>query len=97
MQYHARFFGLIGMNLEVSPGEPITFELPDPASYGDLLDIIGARFGSLFPPNVWNAETRSFHPQVVAMGDGRSLASAGRETPLARDGTATFFVPIAGG
>jgi len=97
MQYHVRFFGLIGMNLDVPPGEPITLELPGPASYGDLLDAIGARFGPLFPPNVWDAETRSFHPQVVAMADGRSLASAGRETPLADDGTAAFFVPIAGG
>ncbi|MCE5202728.1 MAG: hypothetical protein ABFC80_00020 [Coriobacteriales bacterium] len=97
MHYTARFFGLVGMLLDDPPGDPIVFELPHGATYGDLLDAVGERFGHQFPPNVWDPVTRSFHPQVVALIEDRSATPADRDRTLTDGGVAAFFVPIAGG
>lgn len=97
MLYHARFFGLIGMNLDTRPGEPIPFDLPEDATYADLLDAIDARFSRRFPPNVWDAVERSFHFQVLAFQDARQFRTRDRSAPLTENGVMAFFVPIAGG
>jgi len=97
MEYRVRFFGIVGIGLGVPPGEPIVFDLPGGATYGDLLDAIGERFDSRFPPNVWDPRTRSFHPQVLSIADDRMMSAADREVGLCEGGVANFFVPIAGG
>ncbi|MBU2546990.1 MAG: MoaD/ThiS family protein [Proteobacteria bacterium] len=62
-------------------GRPtVEFDLPDKATYGDLLDDIGSRFGDKLHPRIWDHEKRFFKAQVLVVGAGRDHEA--RETPL---------------
>ena len=49
------------------------FELPDQASYGLLLDVIGRRFGRCFPEKIWDTNGGGFKAGILIMGTGRDL------------------------
>ena len=71
-----------------------TFDLPEGANYGDLLDNIGQRFSHRFHERIWDPEENSFTAGILVIGAGRDLES--RETPLI-DGEEIKIVPVFAG
>lgn len=60
--------------------ETVPFDLPDGATYGDLLDDIGNRFGERLHERIWDNEAHAFRAQILVVGTGRDHEA--RETPL---------------
>ena len=76
--------------------EPLYLELPENATYRDLLDALAPRVGDKLPDWAWDAEKRCFTRRLLVT---RNLSGDLREeeTVLA-DGDEVFVVPpIAGG
>jgi molybdopterin converting factor small subunit len=91
MKVNVTFFGPLA---EQAGEETVQFDLPEGASYGDLLDGIGHRFGDRFHERIWDREVNSFKPGVLTIGAGRDLGS--RNIPLT-DGEEIKIVPLLGG
>lgn len=92
MQVRVRFAGLtrhyIGEKDKV-------YELPEGASVGDLLALIGREYGSRLPRQMWDAEKGRFHQSIRAARRGSALAVD--EEPL-REGEEIYIISrMAGG
>jgi hypothetical protein len=72
-----------------------SFDLPEDATYADLMDEIGRRFGRNMPEQLWDREKNSFNKTVQALGKGRTLNAA--NISLLEEETITFILMIAGG
>ena len=91
MKVTVTFFGPLG---EQTGEETVRFDLPKGATFGDLLDDIGDRFGNRFHERIWDPEAKIFKPGILIVGTGRDLDS--RDTPLLDD-EEIKIVPILGG
>ena len=91
MKVTVTFFGPLG---EQAGEETVQFDLPQGATFGDLLVDIGHRFGDRFHERVWDHEANIFMPGILTVGTGRDLDS--RSTPL-MDGEEIKIVPLLGG
>jgi hypothetical protein len=72
-----------------------SFDLPQDATYADLMDEIGRRFGRNMPEQLWDREKNCFNKTVQALGKGRTLNAA--NISLWEEETITFILMIAGG
>jgi hypothetical protein len=52
-------------------GKPVGISLPEPATFGDLLDRIGARWGASLPAHLWDARQGVLRGPVVAITEKR--------------------------
>jgi len=91
MQITVKFFGHLG---EQTGQERADFILNSGATYGDLLEAIGERFGYRLHAGLWDAEQRMFKAGILAVGAGRDLN--GPEMTLL-DGEEIKIVPLLGG
>lgn len=91
MQVTVTFLG----PLAEQTGTPtMMFALPKGASYGDLLDEIGATMGHRFHDRIWDNGQRQFKPGILVIGRGRDLDA--RDASLA-DGEEIKIVPMVSG
>ena len=72
-----------------------SFELPEGATYGDLLNEIGLRYRKNMPEQLWDHKNNSFRKQVRAHADESTFESL--DTPLHKGDEITFLLMIAGG
>ncbi len=72
-----------------------TFDLPEGATYGDLLREIGLRYRKNMPEQLWDHENNRFRKQVRAHGQEKAFESS--DTPLHKGDKITFLLMIAGG
>jgi molybdopterin converting factor small subunit len=63
--------------------EAVCFELPQGATYGDLLDDIGRRFGDKLHHRYWDPEANCFKEQILVVGT--SIDYCERNTPLSEN------------
>ena len=91
MKITVTFFGPLG---EQAGEETVQFNLPKGATYGDLLDDIGHRFGNRFHERIWDAETNVFKTGILVVGTRRDLDS---RDILLFDGEEIKIVPLLGG
>ena len=77
MQITVTFFGPLA---EQTGEETVRFDLPRVATFGDLLDDIGDRFGNLFHERIWDTKAGVFRAGILVVGAGRDLDS--RDVPL---------------
>lgn len=91
MEITINFFGPLG---DQAGQKTVVLYLPDGASYGDLLDEIGKRFGDRFHERLWEVKEKIFKPGILVVGLGRDLDN--RETPLL-DGEEIKIIPILSG
>lgn len=91
MKVTVAFFGPLAE--QVGHGT-VQFEFSHQATYGDLLNEIGNRFGSRFHKRIWDSQENTFKAGILIIGEGRDLDA--REAPL-RDGEEIKIVPVFGG
>jgi molybdopterin converting factor small subunit len=75
--------------------EKLDVDLPNGATFGDLMREIGSRFGDKFPETAWDREANAFKPPIMTVGDGRDLESP--DTPLMQGEKIKIVAPLAGG
>ena len=75
-------------------GERPQVSLPDPATLGDLLEVIDERWGALLGPMWWDHAARRFCGPVVILAGGADLHDPA--TPL-NDGQQVLLVPVVSG
>ena len=68
--------------------------LPDPATLGDLLDVIDERWGAQLEPVWWDRATRRFRGPVVILTGGTDLSDP---ATLLNDGQQVMLVPVVSG
>ncbi len=71
------------------------FELPDDATYPDLIQEIKRRFGGNMPEQLWDAQKNTFHQKVRAFRHGKALSPS--DVKLEQGEELTFLLMIAGG
>lgn len=67
MQVKVHFVGLIRHHTRDSEK---TYELPEGATAGELLLVVGRDYGDRLPDHMWNAEEETFHHTVQAAHKG---------------------------
>lgn len=92
MQVKVMFLGPLGLNTGL---DPIAIDLPDNATYGDLLVEIGRRHGRDFPAGTWDFEADDFKGRVLVVGQGRDLVD--REDSLIENEEIKFAPLLVGG
>jgi molybdopterin converting factor small subunit len=92
MKITINFLGTLGKYTGV---ESVDIELDDDAVYGDLLHIIGKRYGDKLPKKCWNQEKVEFIKPINAVGSNGDIEE--RDTPLAGHTEIHFLLPISGG
>ncbi len=92
-----RFYGVLAMVLSIPSGSPVSLELPEESSYGEVLDAIFERFGDRFPPSMWDGKKRLFHSSVLAFGDDGRFLPQSRSTLLPECREIRFHLPLSGG
>ena len=92
----SRFTALLARALGLRSGDLVVFELPEKATYADLMAAIGERFADQLPPNTWDSAQNRFHAHVRGLQNGYPL-----NDPAAilepRHGSNVSLVGIAGG
>ena len=74
--------------------EAVQFDFPNPATYGNLLDEIGRRFGKSLPAKIWDANGGGFKVGILTIGEGRDLDD---RAALLKDGEEIKVLPLLGG
>ena len=92
MKITVNFLGTLGKYAGV---ESVDIELDDDACYGDLLKVIGARYGDKLPKKCWDSEKIEFIKPINAIGSNGDIEE--RDTPLAGHQEIHFLIPISGG
>ena len=57
--------------------EPRELELHDGAAFGELLSLIGERWGKILPPFIWDAEKQQFRGAVFFVVDKQVVQDMG--------------------
>jgi molybdopterin converting factor small subunit len=92
MMIHVSFFSILADWV----GTPETvIELPDGATYGDLLTAIGRRYSDTMPDPLWDDGTQGFARPVIAFKNGHLLRDRG--TLLAPEDRVRFMAAMGGG
>jgi molybdopterin converting factor small subunit len=91
MQVTVKFFGPIA---EQAGQERVTFSFAEGATYGQLLEEVGKRFGRQLPERIWDSGRKMFKAGILAVGEGRDLH---RPEALLRDGEEIKIIPLLGG
>ena len=92
MKIHVSFFSILADWV----GLPETMiELPEGATYGDLLTAIGHRYGPNMPDPLWDAGAQGFARPVIAFKNGQLLRDRG--TLLAPEDRVRFMAAMGGG
>jgi molybdopterin converting factor small subunit len=92
MKVHVTFVGPL---VEFAGAERVEFDLPQGATYGDLLDEIGRRFGDRLHERIWDREKKAFQPRILVLGQGRDHEA--RERSLLEDEDIKVIPILAGG
>ena len=92
MKIHVSFFSILADWVGVSEA---AIELPNGATYGDLLAAIGRRYGAHMPAPLWDHGTEGFAHPVTAFRNGYLLTD--RSTPLAPGDCVRFMAAMGGG
>jgi molybdopterin converting factor small subunit len=92
MRVTVMFLGPLGSAID---RDTVEFDLPDNATYGDLLDNIGREYASQFPKGMWDFETNQFKRGVLTVGTGRDLDD--RTTQLKENENIKFVPMLVGG
>jgi molybdopterin converting factor small subunit len=74
---------------------PHEIELPDGASFANLMIEIGARWGSLLPAHVWDAAQGQFRGAVYLVRGGHAVLDLG--TALEDGSEIVLLRPLSGG
>lgn len=90
-----RFTGMLARALDFGVKDTVTYHLPDPATYGDLLTRVGEQFGERFPDNMWDRQAGDFHDHISALYEGVRLE--GPDAPIGDGAEIIFIIGIAGG
>jgi molybdopterin converting factor small subunit len=72
----------------------VAVDLPDGATYGDLLAHIGRTLGPRMPSQLWQVEENTFVRQIGAFQNGSRIESA---AVALHDGDCIRFMPMMGG
>lgn len=91
MNVSVTFFGPLA---QYTGREQVLFELPDGATYGDLLQAIGREFGRKLHERMWDRETGAFKSGILVLGRGRDHDA--RET-LLLEGEEIKVIPVFAG
>jgi sulfur carrier protein ThiS len=75
--------------------DPQEIELPENATTQELLDAVGARWGSVLPGYLWDAEKRTFRGPVFLTVQGKVIDS--QKAPLQDGLEVTVVRALAGG
>lgn len=92
MKIHVSFFSILADWVGVPEA---AIELPDGATYGDLLAAVGRRYGPRMPAPLWDHGTEGFARPVTAFRNGRLLQD--RDEPLAPGDSVRFMAAMGGG
>jgi molybdopterin converting factor small subunit len=92
MKIHVSFFSILA-DWVCTPETMI--ELPDGATYGDLLTAIGRRYADNMPEPLWDPGTQGFARPVVAFKNGQLLRE--RNALLAPGDRVRFMAAMGGG
>ncbi len=90
-----RFTALLARALGLRSGDLVVFELPEKATYADLMAAIGERFADQLPPNTWDSAQNRFHAHVRGLQNGYPLNDPAAILEPGME--VTFLVGIAGG
>lgn len=90
-----RFTALLARALGLRSGDLVVFELPEKATYADLMAAIGERFADQLPPNTWDSAQNRFHAHVRGLQNGYPLNEPAAILEPGME--VTFLVGIAGG
>jgi molybdopterin converting factor small subunit len=91
MNVIVKFFGPLA---EQVGEERVTFSFTEGATYGQLLEEVGKRFGRQLHERIWDSDRKMFKAGILAVGEGRDLH---RPEALLRDGEEIKIVPLLGG
>jgi len=92
MQIHVSFFSILADWV----GIPETvIELPEGATYGDLLTAVGRRCADHMPDPLWDAGRQGFARPVAAFKNGQLLRN--RSALLAPEDRVRFMAAMGGG
>lgn len=92
MKITAQFHGILADWVGAASA---SFDLPEDATYADLMAEIGRRFGRNMPKQLWDRKNNSFNKTVQALGKGRTITAA--NISLIEEEIITFILMIAGG
>jgi hypothetical protein len=71
------------------------FELPDDATYADLMKEIDHRYRRNMPDQLWDGEKNTFHRKVRPFRKGKAIDKT--DFQLVEGEALTFFLMMAGG
>ena len=74
---------------------PQEIEMPDGATFQNLMDLIAARWGSQLPTYLWDAQKGQFRGAVYLVRDGHAVLDLG--TPLEEDSEIAVLRALSGG
>jgi len=92
MTVKAIFYGILS---EWVGEKEVEFELPEGATYGQLLKEIGHRFGTVMPDMLWDRLKNDFSAPVLALSSNGRINS--EESPLEENEEVTFMLKVGGG
>jgi molybdopterin converting factor small subunit len=86
------FFGPLA---QFTGQERVLFDLPEGATYGDLLHAVGQRFGHRLHERMWDREADGFKGGILVLGQGRDHDA--RDTALLQGEEIKVIPVFAGG
>ena len=92
MKIHVSFFSILADWVGVPETE---IELPEGATYGDLLAVIGRRYRTNMPEALWDARLEGFARPVAAFRNGIPLQD--RKSHLVQGDRIRFMAAMGGG
>jgi molybdopterin converting factor small subunit len=92
LKIHVSFFSILSDWVGVPEVE---LDLPDGATYRDLLAVIGRRYRATMPGALWDDRSGGFARPVTAFRNGRLLRD--RQTRLVHGDRVRFMAAMGGG
>ena len=86
---------LLGILAEYTGFSNIEMEMKGGSTIKDLLNEVGERFGTVFPPQVWDPMQRAFNPTIGVFLDLKDVED--ENTPLSEGSEVILLPMIAGG
>ncbi len=85
----------LGPLARIVGSEKVRFHLAEGATYGDLLEDIGRRFGEGLHERIWDRTANDFKAQILVVGNGRDHSD--KDVPLLDEEEIKVIPFLAGG
>jgi len=92
MKIEAHFHGILA---DWVGARSAGFELPDDATYADLMKEIDRQYRRNMPDQLWDREMNAFHRKVRVFRNGKAMDTT--DFQLIEGEALTFFLMMAGG